>query len=282
MKTPPLCISLAVIACLMPVLSGCGDHAPKKEVALNEPAPTNAPVASTPSEPAEATGIERLNRVPPTVQRTIKGQIPRGKITDVRKVTEDGETTYEVQIAQTVSRTLKVGADGTLIGFQVFDPELPAAVQRVLRADFKTVKLRQIYRETEDDDIFYTTDVVEGGNTNALTIADDGNWWSLDIELEQAPAPAQQTVKRLWGNLEITDVSKTSEDGEVAYEFEAEKDGHQHSLTIAPDGSLVAREDELELSLVPAVVQSTVKSKIGAGELTRIARATTEVGVSFE
>jgi len=282
MNTPPLCISLAVIACLMPVLSGCGDRATKKEATVNEPAPTNPPVASTPSEPTEVTGVEHLNRVPPPVQRTTKAQIPKGKITNVHKVTEDGETTFEVQIAQTVTRTLKVDADGTLAGFQVFEAELPVAVQKVLRANLGNAKLRQIYRETEDEDVFYTTDVVVGGNTNTLSISDDGDWWSLDITTEQAPAPVQQTVKRLWGSLEITDVSKTSEDGEVGYEFEGEKDGRQHSLTIAPDGSLVAREDELELSLVPAVVQSKVKNQIGTGELIRIARATNEVGVSFE
>ena len=78
------------------------------------------------------------------------------------------------------------------------------------------------------------------------------------------------------------DVSKTSEDQTVAYEFEAEKDGRQHSLTIAPDGHLLAREDELELSLVPASVQKTVKGQIGNGELVRIARATNEDGVRFE
>ena len=45
---------------------------------------------------------------------------------------------------------------------------------------------------------------------------------------------------------------------------------------------LLAREDELELSLVPASVQKTVKGQIGNGELVRIARATNEDGVRFE
>jgi len=220
--------------------------------------------------------------LPRQVQETVRAEVGRAKVNKVQKVTEDGETTFEVHVTQTMNRTLKVSSDGTLLGFELFQFELPSAVKKVLRTDFARAKLGKIYRETEDEDTIYSLDVIEQGRTNGLSIAEDGDWWSLDIELDQAPSPVQQTVRRLWGNLEISDVSKTFEGGEVAYELEAEKDGKQHSLTVAPDGRLVAREDELDLALVPAVVQRAVKGQIGTGELIRIARATNEVRVSFE
>jgi len=225
---------------------------------------------------------DHLANLPRQVQETIKAEVGRAKVNKVQKVTQDGETTFEVHVTQTMNRTLKISGDGTLVGFELFQFELPSAVKKALRTDFAKAKFAKIYRETEDEDTVYSMEVMEQGRTNSLSVAEDGAWWSLDVELDQTPSLVQQTVRRLWGTLEISDLSKTFEDGEVAYELEAEKDGKQHSLTIAPDGRLVAREDELDLALVPAVVQQTVKGQIGTGELVRIARATNEVRVSFE
>lgn len=243
----------------------------------NEDPSTNAPAPGAAAVPEIKPGA-----LPRRIKDVIKAEVGPSKITKAYKITEEGETTFEVEVSHTLNRSLRIASDGTLLGFEVFRFELPGAVKKVLRTNFASAQYDRIYREGEDDDTTFTLDVIEQGRTNSLSIAEAGDWWSLDITLEQAPLAARQTLRRLWGNLEATDVSKTFEDGEIAYEFEAEKDGKEHSLTIGEDGHLIAREDELEISLVPAAVQKTVKAQLGTGELLRIARATNAVSVSFE
>ncbi len=271
---------IPTLAGVLLAFCGCGGDSAKKDLSTNTPPATNAfaePAGAKPAPPNEL-----LAGLPPGVQKTIRDQVGEGDITSVDRTTEDGATTFDIQMSQTLYRNFTVGSDGQLLRFQVFESELPVKVRRALRADFGKAELGEIYRETEEEEGTYVIEVAEGGRTNTLTVGDGGDWWSLDIELAQAPAVVQATVRRLWGDLEATDVSKTSEDGEVTYEFGAEKDDREHTLTIAPDGRLLAREDELALSLVPASVQTAVQKQIGAGKLVRIARASSEDVVSYE
>ncbi len=276
----PTTTFLPVLASVWLALCGCGGDSARKERSTNTPPATDALADAAEAKPPSEEAL--LAGLPPGVQKAIKDQMGEGDITSIDRTIEDGATTFDVQTSQTIFRNFTVGSDGQLLRYQVFESELPMKVRRTLRADFGKAELGEIYRETEDEEAVYVTDVVEGGRTNTLTLGDGGDWWSLDIELAQVPTAVQATVRRLWGELEATDVSKTSEDGEVTYEFEAEKDDRGHNLTIAPDGRLLAREDELALPLVPASVQAAVSKQIGAGELVRIARATSEDIVSYE
>jgi hypothetical protein len=272
------------------LVAGCGDRAAKNEphsmtnavAASTEtlvPAPQPAPV----SQPATPPKFDPLANLPPEVLNAIKVQVGDGEITSLERIIEDGERSFEVtMLKDQVSRAFSLDADGKLLSYQVFESELPASVQEIVRAQAGKARLGEIRRETQDQETIYAIEVVTAGQTNSLEAAESGQHWSLEIDLEQSPAPVQQTVRKLWASLEITAAHRSGEKADVVYEFEAEQENREHRLTIGLDGRLLGREDEVTLSLAPVPVQSEVKARIGAGELIRISRTTEDDQVSYD
>jgi uncharacterized membrane protein YkoI len=165
----------------------------------------------------------------------------------------------------------------------VFEAGLPSAVRQIVSTEFKGVKPVESYLMTEDAEPYYDLEIPIGSATNTLSVAVNGSWWSLDIELAAAPAPVQTTIKHELGALDSDSISKTTEDGKLYYEAEAtSKDGRDINLHIAPDGKLIFREDEVTLAQATPPAQKTIKAQFKDGQIDSITRHTENGDVTFD
>jgi len=114
---------------------------------------------------------------------------------------------------------------------------------------------------------------VTEGHTNALTVAADGDWANLELDLAQTPGPVRQTARQLWPGSSVNAVTRTTQAGEVAFELESARDDGQHTLVIAPDGRLVGRQDELPIKQIPGTTMNRLKEQLGDAKLIRVSKA---------
>jgi uncharacterized membrane protein YkoI len=224
-----------------------------------------------------------LAGLPGAVQQTIKKELGNGTIISVDKTTEDGDTTYEVEVSREgTSRSLSVEENGTLASSQVFEAELPPAVRRLLHAELGQRKPGEMYRVLEDGEISFEVDVFAHGKTNTWSFAEDGKWYSRDVDLGETPIAVQQAVRQTVGAGRVTEVSKSVENGQLSYDVELTKGGRQYGLSLNPSGKVISQEEELALGELPPPVQRTVKATVGTGTITRIARVKDADGVSYD
>ena len=227
---------------------------------------------------------EMLSWLPAEPRQTILTQVGDATVNSVNELPQDGVIVFEVEFTQAgLTRSLSVDIEGNLLSVEVLESELPAAVKTVIAKEFPGAALSQIEREPGDDGKpLYAMEVTFKGQTNALTVSDAGNYWSLELEQTQMPIPVRQAVTHLWDALKITGARKTAQDGELAYEVDGEKDGRQHSLTVALNGEVLGQQDETPLELVPPAVKKAVLTQMRAEEIIRVTKVTEAGEVSYD
>ncbi len=281
-------LALHALLSLLVVTSGCKPTAATTKAATTPlVSVTNAPTAIAALQEAVPIPRDPLCGLPDEVQETIRLQVGNGKLTRLTLIdegTDDADRVFDGEMIKAgVTRGFSVAEDGTPVLLQVFESELPEAVRTIVYRQVEKGKLGEITRMIEEGETNYTAEIALEGRTNTLSVAENGGSWSLDIDLTQIPAAVQKTVHLIWGQLQPTAASRKGEESEVFYELVAEREGRRSSLSIAPDGRFIAREDELPLSMVPAPVQTAVKGKVGAGELLSLSKLSYAVaGVFYE
>lgn len=217
------------------------------------------------------------------LQEAINAQSTLGSVTGVERTVEDGETNYEVVFKKDAEqRRLTFASEGKVIWFQVFENDLPSAVRQILSADFKDSKPVEFYRVTEDEEPYYDLEIPAGGSTNSLSVDANGRWWSLDTEIADTPAPVRALIEREFGPDGYDSISKTKENGQIYYEADGELNSHDVHLEIAPDGKLIAREDEVKLAQVAPPARKTISEHFSESEIVSITRRVEGNDVTFE
>ncbi len=221
-----------------------------------------------------------LAKVPAAAQRTIKAEVGDGKIERIEP-TDEGEPAYEVEFKRVAtSRSFAVSTDGKLLRYEMFLSELPQAVQTVMKSQSANGRLGKIERVIDDDETSYQTEVIQRRQHRSLTVSGDGSSFSIEIDLKDAPAAVQKSIREHVGNGKIEEVDRTNDDGEITYEVDFTKDGSERSLTVAPSGKLL--EIVVALEETPAPVQKAIKALIGAGKVGEITKVFDDDGVKFE
>jgi uncharacterized membrane protein YkoI len=143
----------------------------------------------------------QLSETPKAVQDTVKRVAADAEIADVDRETKDGKTVYDVEIRKegrnrhlqiaesgallddSETRGTRVrgtddsgfgrilGADGTTVSFE----QLPAAVQRTVKASGDVASLKPIRREMKDGKAQYHVELEKDGKNTRLTIGEDGS-----------------------------------------------------------------------------------------------------------
>jgi len=229
---------------------------------------------------------ELLTGLPGLARQAILAQVGDGKIKSLSKSIDEGVIVFEIEFTKPNEepvRSFSVDCNGDVLSSEVFESELPPGVKAVLGQEFRDAAFSEIEREPDDDGKYlYAIEMISEGRTNSLTIGERGDWWSLALEQEQTPAAVRQTVSRLWDGFKITGVRKTSEEGEVTYEFDGEKNGALHRLTAAPDGRVTGQQEEVAVDQLPLLVKDNVTKLVGDGESIRITRVIYDEAVSFD
>lgn len=224
-----------------------------------------------------------LSALPSKLQEAVKAESSLGLVTGVERTVEDGETNYDVIFKKDeVERRLTFTSEGGVIWFQVSETDLPRAVRQIVNTEFKDIKPVGFFRVTEDEEPYYDLEIPAGNSTNSLSVAANGRWWSLDIEIADVPAPVRAFIESEFGPDGYDSICKTKEGGQIYYEAEGELNKHNVHLQIAPDGKLISREDEVKLEEVAPPARKTISEHFSENEIVSITRHAENNDVTFE
>lgn len=217
------------------------------------------------------------------LQQAVNAQSSLGTVSSVDQLAEDGETNYDVIFKKDgAERTLTFTSEGKVTWFQVSEHDLPGGVHRILNADFKDAKPVAFFRVTEDEEPYYDVEIPAGDSTNSLSVDASGRWWSLDIEITDTPAPVRTFIEHEFGPDGWDSLCKTKEDGQIYYEADGELNKHDVHLEIAPEGRLIAREDDVKLAQVAPPARKTIGEHFSESEIVSITRRAEGNDVTFE
>ena len=91
------------------------------------------------------------------------------------------------------------------------------------------------------------------------------------VQQGELPAPVQATVSTQAKGATIHGLSKSNEDGRLAYELElVMADGHRKDMDIAPDGTILEVEEQVELANVPDAARAAIQQTAGQRTIRRV------------
>ncbi len=96
--------------------------------------------------------------------------------------------------------------------------------------------------------------------------------WAAEKKISQAnlPKAVQKTALEQSHGATVKGYSQDRENGKLEYEVEMIVNGHSKDVTIAPDGSLLEVEEQVEMGSLPAAVQAGLNDKARKGSITKI------------
>jgi uncharacterized membrane protein YkoI len=211
-----------------------------------------------------------LQQLPPSARQTINAHLGGGKIGEIEKETDDGEVSYTVQISKAGhDRELTLDADGTLLTEEISLEEAPGEVQKAVKAQVGQGKLQSIVKNFEDSELSFDIEMTtKQGAERSFSVAPDGKLTSVQISLEETPAPVRKTIQAHVGSGKLGDIYKLIEGNEISYDAEVDHNGKTRDMVVAPDGKLESMQ--VGLNDVTPEAQKTIKERIGNGKLLRI------------
>lgn len=173
-------------------------------------------------------------------------------------------------------------------GEESVDVELadcPAAVQKTLKEEARGGRIEAVSKETDEGKTSYFADVVIGGKSYGISVAEDGvlNEFSFHVDdhqigLTDCPEAVQKTIREAAKGAKIRDVSRELNLGVKVFTTEFESHGKRYKIMVTEDGTLTEKillieEDEIALSDCPAAVQKTFNDESKDGTLKALIRS---------
>ena len=124
--------------------------------------------------------------------------------------------------------------------------DIPSPAQAVIQSHTSGSIIEKITCEKEEGKHFYKVEYKKDGREFELQVDDDGKVLETEeiLAMEDLPSAVLETVKAESAGGEIKELALETEDGKTFYEVEFEKDGKEHEVKIAEDGSVLERETE--------------------------------------
>ncbi len=193
---------------------------------------------------AEISKPIKFKQLPAAVQKTVKAQVSGGRLANIDKVIEDGETRYDVELDKDgVERSLSVAPAGRLISWQMFVSELPGTVRKTIQAQVGEGKLGEIDKTFEDGSFTYDVELTKNGVARSFTVGTDGKLLAAQVLLAETPEAVQKAIRTKVENGTVTRIDKNTEEEKIAYDVEAQKGGRKVSFSVDPDGNLTDTAD---------------------------------------
>jgi uncharacterized membrane protein YkoI len=215
------------------------------------------------AEPAQVT----LAQVPEAVQNAIKAQLGSGSVSSIERDEEDGDATFDVEIAKDGHlRDFTWTDTGRLISLEAAFSETPVAVRNTITAQLGRNTLDEIKRIFDPEgNVFLVEITTTDGRESEFVIAEDGKLLSVDLALAETPVPVQSTIASRLAGGTLKEITKIIDDS-VTYDVEATtKDGKDLTFTIAEDGKL--QSEEITLAEVPEAAKKTIQEHVGNGTI---------------
>jgi hypothetical protein len=98
------------------------------------------------------------------------------------------------------------------------------------------------------------------------------NIWAAEQRISRAELPllVQKTADAQASGATVRGYSKDTEDGKLEYEVEMTVNGHSKDVTIAPDGSLLEIEEQVNIDSLSPEVRSGLNAKAGKGRISKV------------
>lgn len=90
------------------------------------------------------------------------------------------------------------------------------------------------------------------------------------LKQSDLPAAVQKAVTEQIKGATIRGYSSETENGQLQYEVATTVKGHSRDITIAPDGTVIEVEEQVELGALPTAVRDSLVKKAGAGKMTKV------------
>ena len=150
-------------------------------------------------------------------------------------------------MVQTVLLALLMALNGcALFSKEVKLDDVPTAPQATIQSQTSGGTIEKITCEKEDGKHFYKVEYKKDGREFELQVDDEGKVLETEeiLSMEDLPPAVVETVKAESAGGEIKELALETEDGKTFYEVEFEKDGKEHEVKIAEDGTVLEREIE--------------------------------------
>jgi uncharacterized membrane protein YkoI len=218
-----------------------------------------------------------ISETPPAVQKAIAARTGDGKLDEIDRNNENGETIFEVNFVTKAGdeRDFTVADDGTLLSLGVSLAETPVAVQKTIRAQAGGWEVAGINKNVADADISFDVEVTKDGQEKSFNVANDGVLSSQEVALTETPAAVQAAIKTQLGDGRLMSIEEDFDPAGNSFDVEAvAQDGGKKSFSLAPDGRLLS--EEVTLEKLPPPARKTIREKIGDGKILRIDRSLSE------
>jgi uncharacterized membrane protein YkoI len=117
--------------------------------------------------------------------------------------------------------------------------DLPEAVQKTVKEQTKTAKLRGLAKEIEDGKTFYEAETTVNGKSRDVLIDPTGAVVEVEeaVTLDSLPEAARKAIQAKAGSGKILTVELVTKGSAVSYEAVVQKNGKKSEVAVNADGS---------------------------------------------
>jgi uncharacterized membrane protein YkoI len=217
-----------------------------------------------------------LNLCPKPVQNAIRPYTTGGKLEKVTRHADNETSSFEAEITfkNDMSLFVEVDKNGKLLSTEteVAITQVPAAVQKTIKAELNIQPPTYIGRLIEDGDTSFHVEVEAIERTNEFWVANNGRLLERELMFVECPGAVQKAILPRMGKSPDVKITKDCETGDCRYtvEFIGSKD--EHELTVDISGKVVSESNSVPLDQTPEPVQKLVKEKTAGATVASVTK----------
>lgn len=159
--------------------------------------------------------------------------------------------------------------------------QIPPSVQKVISTQIGGGTLEDIYQSHEEGQAVYDVDFdskagIEGG----FTVRADGAIVSVEVGLDDTPAPVRKTILAQAAGWQVDSIDKNLDPGDTTYDIEVSKGAATQDFTVDDDGSLLSIS--LPLNQTPDTVASAIQAQADSAHIDSIYKNLDDTDLTYD
>ena len=214
---------------------------------------------------------------PAAVQKAINVQVGGGKMGEIERANQDGETVYEVDFTSPAGADgdFTVAEDGTLLSVGVALADTPAAVQKTVQAQLHGWRITGINKNVADYEVSYDVEASKNEMRRDFNVDDQGNLSSVGMTLAETPEPVKTAITGRIGGGTVVSIDENLDPDGNSFDVEASaRTGGRLTFSLSADGQVLS--EGVALDQVPGPVRRTIQEKLGDGKVLEIDKSLSE------
>lgn len=225
-----------------------------------------------------------MEQLPVPVQNVVKTETKNGPVTNIRQLTQNGRTIYQIGFQQpTGEKDIYLEANGSYVQqsatvattaktngpVEVKLKDLPENVQKVINSETSAGPVKKIEQMAHlRRSIYKVTYQPPGAAEKVIYLNKDGSYvreqsqtavgapagsstgsrsslsGASKVKLEQLPAAAQQAIKSYAGSAPVEDIDKGTLNGKTVYEAAFKQNGQTVELRVDEQGKIIQDSED--------------------------------------